>query len=45
MGLTLLRKGSECFIGPEFTPFDPPTFVIIVKRPYFGNYVAKTSLC
>ena len=32
MGLVLLRKGSQCFIGPVFTPFDPPyTCVIIVK--------------
>ena len=28
MGLVLLRKGSQCFIGPEFTPFAPPTCVI-----------------
>ena len=28
MGLVLLRKGSKYFIGPVFTPFDPPTFVI-----------------
>ena len=28
MGLVLLRKGSQCFIGPMFTPFDPPAFVI-----------------
>ena len=28
MGLVLLRKGSKCFIGPVFTPFDPPTCVI-----------------
>ena len=26
MGLVLLRKGSQCFIG--VTPFDPPTCVI-----------------
>ena len=25
MGLVLLRKVSQCFIGPVFTPFDPPT--------------------
>ena len=29
MGLVLSRKGS---IGPVFTPFDPPTYVIIVKE-------------
>ena len=28
MGLVLLRKVSQCFIGPVFTPFDPPTCVI-----------------
>ena len=28
MGLVLLRKGSQYFIGPVFTPFDPPTCVI-----------------
>ena len=28
MGLVLLRKGSQCFIGPVFTPFDPSTRVI-----------------
>ena len=28
MGLVLLRKGSQCFIGPVFTPFAPPTCVI-----------------
>ena len=32
MGLVLLRKGSQCFIGPMFTPFDPPTSVITVKE-------------
>ena len=32
MGLVLLRKGSQCCIGPVFTPFDPPTCVIIVKE-------------
>ena len=32
MGLVLLRKGSQCFIGPVFTPFDPPTCVIIVSE-------------
>ena len=26
MGLVLLRKGSQCFIGPvSVTTFDPPT--------------------
>ena len=25
-------KGSQRFIGPVFTPFDPPTCVIIVKE-------------
>ena len=25
MGLVLLRKGSQCFIGPMFILFDPPT--------------------
>ena len=28
MGLVLLRKGSQCFIGSVFTPFDPPASVI-----------------
>ena len=28
MGLVLLRKGSQCLIGPVFTPFDPSTCVI-----------------
>ena len=28
MGLVLLRKGSQCFIGLVFTPFDPPACVI-----------------
>ena len=32
MGLVLLTKGSQCFIGPVFTQFDPPTWIIIVKR-------------
>ena len=32
MGLVLLRKGSQCFVGPVFTPFDPPTCVIIVTE-------------
>ena len=32
MGLVLIRKGSQCFIGPVFTPFDPPTCVIIVNE-------------
>ena len=32
MGLMLLRKGSQCFIGSVFTPFGPPTCVIIVKE-------------
>ena len=31
MGLVLLRKGSQCFVDPVFTPFDPPTCVIIVR--------------
>ena len=31
MGLLLLRKGSQRFIGPVFTLFDPPKCVIIVK--------------
>ena len=34
MGLVLLRKGSQCFIGPVFTQVDPPTCVIIVKRKW-----------
>ena len=25
MGLVLLWKGSQCFIGPMFILFDPPT--------------------
>ena len=28
MGLVLLTKGSQCFMGPVFTPFDSPAFVI-----------------
>ena len=32
MGLVLLRKESQCFIGPVFTLFDPPTCVIILKK-------------
>ena len=31
-GLVLIRKGSQCFIGPVLTPFDPPTCVIIVNE-------------
>ena len=31
MGLLLLRKGSQSYIGLVFTPFDPPTRVVIVK--------------
>ena len=26
------EAGSQCFIGPVFTSFDPPTCEIIVKR-------------
>ena len=33
----LLRKGRQCFIGPVFTPSEPPTWVIIVKRKYSEN--------
>ena len=29
MGLVLLRKGSQSFIGPVFTLFDPSTSVSI----------------
>ena len=25
MGLVLLKKGSQCFTGSVFIPFDPPT--------------------
>ena len=32
MGLVLLRKDDQCFIGPRFTPFDPPTCVNIFKK-------------
>ena len=32
MGLVSLRKGSQCFIGPVFTPSDPPTCLILVKE-------------
>ena len=32
MGLLLLRKGSQSYIGLVFNPFDPPTRVVIVKR-------------
>ena len=33
MGLLLLRKGSQSYIGlTVFNPFDPPTRVVIVKR-------------
>ena len=28
MGLVLLRKGTQCFIGPVFTACNPPTCVI-----------------
>ena len=28
MGLVLLRKGSQCFIGPVFTPFGLSTCVM-----------------
>ena len=34
MGLVLLRKGNQCFTGPVFTPFDPPTCVIILFVMY-----------
>ena len=27
MGLVLLRRGSQCFIVPLFSPFEPPTCV------------------
>ena len=30
----LLRQGEQCFIGPVFTPSDPPACVIIVKRKW-----------
>ena len=33
----LLRKGRQCFIGPVFTPSEPPICVIIVKRKYEGS--------
>ena len=29
MGLVLLRKGNQCFIGPVFTLFDPSACVSI----------------
>ena len=32
MGLVLLRKGRQCFIGPVFTAFDSPSCVVIVKE-------------
>ena len=37
MGLMLLKKGSQCFIGPVLTPFDPPTCVITVKENGCGS--------
>ena len=30
MGMVVLRKGSQYFTGPVFTPFDPPKCVIIL---------------
>ena len=32
MGLVLLMKGSQRFIGPVFTTFDPPTCIIIIVK-------------
>ena len=37
MGLMLLKKGSQCFIGAVLTPFDPPTCVITVKENGCGS--------
>ena len=33
---------KECCIGPVFTPFDPPTCVIILKRKWLTNTVSNT---
>ena len=32
MGLVFLKKGSQCFIGPVITPFDPPRCVISSEK-------------
>ena len=32
MGLVVLRKSSQCFIGPVFTAFEPPSCVINSKK-------------
>ena len=37
MGLVLLRKCSQCLVGPVSTPFDPPTCVIAVKKSVIVN--------
>ena len=34
MGLLLLRKGSQSYVGLVFTPLDPPMGVVIVKRKH-----------
>ena len=46
-GLVLLRKGSQCFIGPLFTPFDPPTCVINSQKKMgvIVNNCTKESIC
>ena len=27
-GVGVVKEGYQCFIGPVFTPFDPPIYVI-----------------
>ena len=43
----LLRKGRQCFMGPVFTPTDPSTCVIIVKkkRGVIVNNCTKERIC
>ena len=38
MGLVLLRKDDQCFIGPRFTPFDPPTCVNIFLKKWVRSW-------
>ena len=44
MGLVMLRKGSQCFVGPVFTPFDPHTCVIIVKENGCDNEYVQANM-
>ena len=48
MGLVLLKKGSQCFIGPEFTAFDSPTCVINSQKKMdviVNNRIKERGIC